>query len=382
MRAHMGILALAVFLLISRAHPDTLSMLQEKLTRLDKQLNNLCFIYESSYIVDWTDNKYPRVERAFIIDLCRSDNGLTRIAFRSKQGTDVKKLAQELGTSVDQLAKLPDTSYWQWWCGNGWTALYERALGRTIKVLNIVPCTTNGIYCDGYRFPTDYNIYRFDPLILGNFNLISERNTDVRWRIAQEDEKSWVLLGEYQAPAGQRGTVRVVLLKPEAQLQSVEMVETLRHAGQERVMIRKQWVVKAWQTFKGLKLPQRIETEVRKSYATIKSVVQLLQVRPLPRPLSLDFPLGTNVSDYRLLEYKDFMKAINLSDVKDKVVRYDWTGRLYSPEELRQLAYQQGNLVPPSSPRRRYTPWLLLPAVLLFLAAGYLYFRNRRKPSA
>jgi hypothetical protein len=50
-----------------------------------------------------------------------------------------------------------------------------------------------------------------------------------------------------------------------------------------------------------------------------------------------------------------------------------------SEEELKRLGYQQGNLIPPETPRRRYSPWLFLPAVLCFLAAGYLYLRQRRK---
>ncbi|MDM7460275.1 MAG: hypothetical protein P3X24_001295 [bacterium] len=60
-------------------------------------------------------------------------------------------------------------------------------------------------------------------------------------------------------------------------------------------------------------------------------------------------------------------------------INFRGQGRLPTEEELKQLAYQQGSLIPPETPRRRFSPLLFVPAIVFFALAAYLYFKNRRR---
>ncbi|MDM7460252.1 MAG: hypothetical protein P3X24_001160, partial [bacterium] len=62
-----------------------------------------------------------------------------------------------------------------------------------------------------------------------------------------------------------------------------------------------------------------------------------------------------------------------------RVVQYRWKETLPDTKALEQLSYQQGNLIPPETPRRRFSPLLFVPAVIFFALAGYLYLRSRRR---
>jgi len=87
------------------------------------------------------------------------------------------------------------------------------------------------------------------------------------------------------------------------------------------------------------------------------------------------FSLGETVMDYRLCDL--VIDAPQRS--RENIVSYIWQGRLPTEEELKQLAYQQGNLIPPDMPRRRFSLLLFVPAIIFFALAAYLYFRNRRR---
>ncbi len=95
----------------------------------------------------------------------------------------------------------------------------------------------------------------------------------------------------------------------------------------------------------------------------------------------IEIPLGTSIADYRLMDYADFVKLYSSTQLGggEQAVIYPWSGRLLSEAELQQLAYQQGHLIPPDAPARRYSLWMFLPAVILFGLAGYLYYRQKRK---
>lgn len=95
--------------------------------------------------------------------------------------------------------------------------------------------------------------------------------------------------------------------------------------------------------------------------------------------LSIDIPFGAQTNDLRLSD-KDWYQTYLWSEGQPKEsVIYPWSGRLPSLEELKRLAYAQGNLLPPEAPRRRYSLVLFVPAVVLFLLAGYLYWKQRKK---
>ncbi len=95
----------------------------------------------------------------------------------------------------------------------------------------------------------------------------------------------------------------------------------------------------------------------------------------------IEIPLGVPVADYRLLDYEAFwdLRYSAHFGSDDQAVVYPWSGRLPSEAELQQLAYQQGHLIPPDDPARRYSLWMFLPAAILFGLAGYLYYRQKRK---
>jgi hypothetical protein len=96
----------------------------------------------------------------------------------------------------------------------------------------------------------------------------------------------------------------------------------------------------------------------------------------MDKDIEMNLAVGTSVLDVRL---KPYDKLLQSSDPMDEAVQYLWKGRLLSKDELKQLAYQQGHLLPPETPRQRYSLWLFLPSVLFFIAAAYLYWRQRRR---
>ena len=87
-------------------------------------------------------------------------------------------------------------------------------------------------------------------------------------------------------------------------------------------------------------------------------------------------PLGVTIYDYRLLG-KD-LTLTQMRESEDKAIQYRWKGKLISEDELRQLAYQEGSLLPPETPQRRYSFWMFLPAIALFGLALLFYLRRRR----
>ena len=375
MRLHFSIVAFVLFTVVE-AFADTLNEIQQRLSEREQRLHNLCFLYQLDYTIDWHGEEahsYTHRGGSFMLSLCRSANGITKVAFHSNE----KFNSREFTISSEQLAKLIDTSYWEWWYGDGWLALSQRAVSGNLQTVTIFPCIESSIHCDMHRGNLDYNFTRFDTAILGNFNLL--KATDIRWRIASDSANQWTLLGEYEAQVGQRGTVRIVLAKAGAQVQSVEILEAYRHAGQEKVTLSKKWRIVELKTVNQVAIPQKILMEKRAAYATIRSVARLVKVLPLAESLSPHFSLGASVTDYRLADYAELLRSGSIADMRTKAVSYAWQGRLYTIDELRALAYQQGNLIPPDAPRRRFSLLLFVPAIVFFALAAYLYFKNRRR---
>jgi hypothetical protein len=141
-----------------------------------------------------------------------------------------------------------------------------------------------------------------------------------------------------------------------------------------------QWRVRQWKQVAGYWMPSLIEYERKDRMVSEQAHIELVAVSPTPpdavENLSEYLTRGVQVTDFRLAG------GINDSPMhlrEQNVVSYRFDQHLPSVEELQQLAYQQGNLVPPEVSRRRYSLWLFVPAMLFFLAAAYLYLRGKRK---
>jgi hypothetical protein len=156
--------------------------------------------------------------------------------------------------------------------------------------------------------------------------------------------------------------LRVELRKPDALALKLEVLVPFRRKD---MWIRHVFRTMHFKRIEKLTVPSVVQYTIDDAERTKESqiIFELVHLGSLKEPLQLDLPLGTKVSDERL----------------GTLANYPWGGQLLSEEELKQLAYQQGNLVPPETPRRRYSLWLFVPAALFFLAAAYLYLRGKRK---
>ena len=139
--------------------------------------------------------------------------------------------------------------------------------------------------------------------------------------------------------------------------------------------VRYHWKTLEWKKFGDHWFPSEVEYQY-----TDRAVNHIARFSLVSVEVSSDeevplFSLGEPVIDYRLRD--SVVDAPQRS--KEKVVSYIWQGRLPTEEELKQLAYQQGNLIPPETPRRRFSPLLFAPAVILFALAAYLYFKKQRR---
>ncbi|GIV09616.1 MAG: hypothetical protein KatS3mg019_1707 [Fimbriimonadales bacterium] len=144
--------------------------------------------------------------------------------------------------------------------------------------------------------------------------------------------------------------------------------------------LRFQWRVKQWKQVAGYWMPSLIEYERKDRMVSEQAYIELVAASPTPpdavKNLSEYLTRGVQVTDFRLAGgITDSPMHLREQDV----VSYGFDQHLPSVEELQQLAYQQGNLVPPETPQRRDSLWLFVPAALFFLAAAYLYLRGKRK---
>ncbi|GBC94191.1 hypothetical protein HRbin15_02699 [bacterium HR15] len=136
------------------------------------------------------------------------------------------------------------------------------------------------------------------------------------------------------------------------------------------------WKTKRWRQIDGHWVPSLVEYQYFGSNFIQKTNFELVSVEPsAPVDVAQFLPHGVPISDFRLKATVTDSPPRSAEDI----VNYRYTGRFLTVEELKRLAYQQGNLVPPETPRRRYSLWLFAPAILFFLAAAYLYFKNRRQ---
>lgn len=186
----------------------------------------------------------------------------------------------------------------------------------------------------------------------------------VRWKQVVSRADRWVLLGEIRA--GSAGTsenvsnvsLRVELRKPDAMVMYLERVD---HEAHSRGVFR----TVTTRAVNGAEVPSEVQVywDTRHQPRKHEITYKLIRFERLNQSPSLKVPLGTQIGDHRL----------------GTQLTYYWKGRLPTEEELKRLALQQGYLLPPESPRRRHSFWLFAPAIIFFAAAGYLYWRQRRK---
>ena len=352
---------------------DTLGEVRQALQHQQSLRNNHCLTYQLDYTIEWkgdSPQRYPHRGGRFQVMFCRSGD-LSKISFKRLRA--VGSTPQQLGEKYPYLL---DIAEWEYWYGNNWMALLSNTAAEG-NIVTIFPCQSNGVFCSMYRIGQDYDMTRFDAAILGGFSLLEA--PDIRWSVVRKDSQQVTLLGEYEAQAQAKGIVQIELSYPEIRLNRVVMRESIQQGDRVRMMYEKSWRI---QTSKGKdKLPDKINIISNMSFATIRATIKLLDSRLLQSELPLNARLHTPVNDYRLIEYQDLLSQVTIhaDDVRRQVVRYPWIGRMYTTEELKQLAYQQGNLIPPETPRRRFSPLLFVPAVIFFTLAAYLYFKNRRR---
>jgi hypothetical protein len=191
----------------------------------------------------------------------------------------------------------------------------------------------------------------------------------IRWTSAERVGQEWILNGyikanDYDPSVGSdypNVSVRAKVDGHTGLIMSLELLRPLRSEGQWQ---RRTAQVVAKKYIRNAFFPSRIafqwDSSSRNYLAT--ETYELLAVEPITQIGMPEIPLGTQVIDSRL----------------GHPVRYSWTGRLLSKDELKQLAYQQGSLLPPETPQRRYSFWMFLPAIVLFGLALLFYLKRRR----
>ena len=195
---------------------------------------------------------------------------------------------------------------------------------------------------------------------------------DIRWEKIEDRPDRWVLHGKAkdyrsialnphidwrQLPVPEV-RLRIELRKPDA-LPLLAVAESTEGRDRGRTTLR----ILAQKRVETLTVPAQIELLRESAVGSERAIYTLLKIARASEKSRLNLPTGTLVVDERL----------------GNPVNYRWQGRLPTEEELKQLAYQQGNLIPPETPRRRFSPLLFAPAIIFFALAAYLYFKNRRR---
>lgn len=282
----------------------------------------------------------------------------------TKQGNTVQFSLQSGGTSTCYL-------------GEGATVAVEpevvfspnaRSIERAEMLANIKHSRAELLYGNPQAGPLCQEVYGMRGVFTVGLDVSKLYNA--RWDQVEERVDRWVLLGKAKArhfdpslPSDDFPDIllRVELRKPDALVLLMEILVPFRVANM--------WYRHTFRTVRTKRVGKfdipavisyRIDTASRR--LVIQTNYELLRFEPWKGTIAHDLPVGTTVSDERL----------------GKAVNYKWTGRLLTEDELKALAYQQGRLIPPETPRR-YSLWLFLPAILFFLAAAYLYFKGRRK---
>lgn len=266
--------------------------------------------------------------------------------------------------------------------GSDWLACLEFAPETSptdvVGYLNLFPTPANAIYYTPILFYGSPHTLRFaDCALLCNANLLKVQNA--QWNKVEHRDGKWLLEGKALYRLGEA----YVSMELDSEGVPISIKVVAFRAGSQanapptpKEVI--EWRAEATKVVEGVRVPSRIAYSVRSPSVKedrYEAVFVLQRVERMQQEPELKLPVGLNVSDMRLESYEDLIQQGRPSET---AVPYKWLGRLLSREELRQLAYQQGHLAPPESPRPRFSLWLIAPALLLLIVAGYLYWRQRK----
>jgi hypothetical protein len=356
-------------------------------SQLAKALQQRERFYHNRYVVYQVDRRldvyktqqktYETYQHNFLIEIAREPKAIKVVCkpldgqtIRTEQGTTERFHPSFGGTTacyllLDQgIAIIGDT--------DAIFSIRDNSLDRATAVANIRRTRPSGIYSN-----LELRSSFLDETVAGMWGVFTigldvSKLYQARWEKVEERADRWVLIGKANAEelesvrAGAPDIVlRAELRKPDALLLNLEILTPF---NQPNRWVKYQLITLQTKKADGMEIPSVFAHKSYSPIGTIKADFRytLQRLERLKQPLRVQVPKNAVVMDERL----------------GNTLNYRWTGRLMSEEELKRLGYQQGNLVPPSTPRRRYSPWLFLPAVLCFLAAGYLYFKNRRRLSA
>jgi hypothetical protein len=353
-------------------------------SQLAKALQQRERFYYNRYVVYQVDRRldvyktqqktYETYQHNFLIEIAREPKAIKVVCkplegqtIRTEQGTTERFNPSFGGTAacyllLDQgIVIIGDT--------DAIFSIRDNSLERATAVANIRRIRPSGIY-------SNLELWKsfLDETVAGMWGAFTigldvSKLYQARWEKVEERADRWVLIGKAKAEelesvrAGAPDIVlRAELRKPDALLLNLEI---LTPSHQPNRWVKYQLITLQTQKVDGMEIPSVFVHKGSRSTGTIKADFRytLQRLERLKQPLRVQVPKNAVVMDERL----------------GNTLNYRWTGRLMSEEELKRLGYQQGNLIPPETPRRRYSPWLFLPAALFFFAAGYLYLRQRRK---
>ena len=243
---------------------------------------------------------------------------------------------------------------------------YSINIDESLKILQVYKTPSHGIY-----HPVPFGItclYPFSPIELilltsaPIFPLYGASLSD--WRVRGSNKSTIVSTLHRSDRLGRKVTVECVGYRV-----LVNTITATVMFGTRQVRTRILKINRYHHKWKCL--PASLTCEAQDNRGTARLRLHLKRVDEKAHPPSI--PTGIHVNDYRLMPYE------KINTPSDSYVHYLWTGRLPTEEELKQMAYQQGNLIPPAAPRRRFSPLLFAPAIVFFALAAYFYFRNRRR---
>jgi hypothetical protein len=366
---------LLVGLVIQVASANNLAHLEALLEQREKSLRSLYYKYTANYTI----HREKKVSYEGLVGKPYTGGRFSFEVFRGQEITRVRFYPSdykivERGTTHIRVGKEYPIAEWEWWFGGDWAGLHTFALGDRFSILSeglyLFTTPESGFYYFIPVPPQEYPLTHVDTTLLANANPLKVAGT--RWEKVKFDSGRWSLKGGYPA----RFAEGVIQIELDAKGTPLYIKATEQRGDQ--VILDMEWQCLEFTEVNGHKVPLRTLRRWKRPSLRVEetSEILLLQNLPMDKDIEMNLAVGTSVLDVRL---KPYDKLLQSSDPMDEAVQYLWKGRLLSKDELKQLAYQQGHLLPPETPRQRYSLWLFLPSVLFFIAAAYLYWRQRRR---
>ncbi len=310
------------------------SIATERISSIEQQRGSPLSSEEVHRIYKSTKSGYHYKAKG-TVHICQSEEKLV---------VEIQSRAPVLGYEDDPAKWLPTRAFIEF--ARDYVLVYDSSqIARVYK-------TSSGIYR-----PVPFGvecIYPFDPV---DFVLLSGLSPFALYGATSQDWKS--VGSSYVLTRNQEDIPNVRLQFSNKILRSIEV-----SMGKNRSRYQ---IEETHASF--VNLPTQIKVEKHRSHREIRAEFYLKRL-----DLNCEAPilqLGTHVNDFRLTPNSEERDP-------EGFVHYLWTGELPTEAELKQLAYQQGSLLPPETPQRRYSFWMFLPAIVLFGLALLFYLRRRR----